>query len=1041
MEDFVTPMLFDGSTTRKRIVSLGGRKRESASESSRDIVHRAREERAKRQYERDLVRCATRTQAVARGARATKNARSVARKAFVDAYGVDGTKVADAAIRDPGYLRSLVYFGNGREDWRVAAGASRQLVASASASASSSSSASDFRLRAEFTALCASAGEGLECESLSIRLRRFVRLLIGSLRETVVADAQTEPLRADSLAALSDCLIAFMRRDDPVWGDSGVALVRGMTTKGDLEALQALCVALVGLDAGDDQTRARRAVRLTCENVAMGGCGDALGWVLATVPGVWRALGEYESIDLWKFTTVRLASEDARDAEERPPWFHGADVALANILQPLSAHVDLLDVGSVRAIAQTITRLVLSPHLSAHLFAVESNSIEDELDREDGDMEDADDDEKKVDVLNLRMVRAQVRRSNRVDESIDLAAVRQTQTFVDVRRFFSDASCVSRFMAKLLPTNDVSACLESAYTFAALVSACETVLKGAEREMFMRSLTFGVDYFVRLWPALVRLRNVEDRKFRQLLGIFAKSYNMYTMISDDEEFYRLGKPLGLQETAVLVGMLRDTLWQLLWVERGPDGTPIREASIMDEYVDAETWHACSSVIARLHDRNGRQQFVDPVAFQMHGNVDIQTLLLEARESKSRASMLLSGAPCLVPFEARVYKFMDVRRMDRQRSSYGYATIRVRRGHLLEDGMNALSSRLTETLGGIVRVQFVNQQGLDEAGVDGGGLFKDFLNDLITEAFDPKFGLFLETPERMLYPNPASEIHAGAKHLEYFYFLGAILGKAVYEGILLDVPLAGFFLASLKGRHIQFNDLTTLDPELYRNLVSLKRYQGDVEDLCLYFTAMDRSGMEETEIELIPHGASTPVTRLNLPRYLHCMSMYLLRVQMHRQLASMKAGFEIMMTKRWLNMFTPAELRLLISGNRTDAMNIADMAANSEFSGGYDASHPVIGAFWEVMKEITPEEQRQVLKFITACSNTPLLGFSHLEPRLTIHRSGTSGIDAPDTTADLNRLPTAATCMNLLKLPPYSSKQMLKDKLLYAVKSGSGFDLS
>jgi hypothetical protein len=133
-----------------------------------------------------------------------------------------------------------------------------------------------------------------------------------------------------------------------VWGDSGVALVRGMTTKGDLEALQALCVALVDLDAGEQQTRARRAVRLTCENVAMGGRGDALGWVLATVPGIWRALGEHESIDLWKFTTGRLASEDARDAEERPPWFRGADAALGNILQPLSAHVDSLDVGSVR---------------------------------------------------------------------------------------------------------------------------------------------------------------------------------------------------------------------------------------------------------------------------------------------------------------------------------------------------------------------------------------------------------------------------------------------------------------------------------------------------------------------------------------------------------------------------------------------------------------------------------------------------------------------------------------------------------------------
>jgi ubiquitin-protein ligase E3 C len=45
------------------------------------------------------------------------------------------------------------------------------------------------------------------------------------------------------------------------------------------------------------------------------------------------------------------------------------------------------------------------------------------------------------------------------------------------------------------------------------------------------------------------------------------------------------------------------------------------------------------------------------------------------------------------------------------------------------------------------------------------------------------------------------------------------------------------------------------------------------------------------------------------------------------------------------------------------------------------------------------------------------------------------------TADLTRLPTAATCMNLLKLPPYTTKQAIKEKLMYAIKSGSGFDLS
>lgn len=60
---------------------------------------------------------------------------------------------------------------------------------------------------------------------------------------------------------------------------------------------------------------------------------------------------------------------------------------------------------------------------------------------------------------------------------------------------------------------------------------------------------------------------------------------------------------------------------------------------------------------------------------------------------------------------------------------------------------------------------------------------------------------------------------------------------------------------------------------------------------------------------------------------------------------------------------------------------------------------------------------------------------YLEPQLCIQMSGSMLDPEPD------RLPTSATCMNLLKLPPYRNHQMMKDKLLYAIHSTAGFDLS
>ena len=43
--------------------------------------------------------------------------------------------------------------------------------------------------------------------------------------------------------------------------------------------------------------------------------------------------------------------------------------------------------------------------------------------------------------------------------------------------------------------------------------------------------------------------------------------------------------------------------------------------------------------------------------------------------------------------------------------------------------------------------------------------------------------------------------------------------------------------------------------------------------------------------------------------------------------------------------------------------------------------------------------------------------------------------------DTARLPTSSTCFNLLKLPIYKSKRALREKLLYAIHSGAGFELS
>lgn len=104
-------------------------------------------------------------------------------------------------------------------------------------------------------------------------------------------------------------------------------------------------------------------------------------------------------------------------------------------------------------------------------------------------------------------------------------------------------------------------------------------------------------------------------------------------------------------------------------------------------------------------------------------------------------------------------------------------------------------------------------GTFRAGIDGGGVFKEFLTSLTKEVFDTDRGLWLANTKNELYPNPHAYATEGecypchshgrssidileAHSLNWYRFIGRILGKALYEGILVDVAFASFFLAKV-----------------------------------------------------------------------------------------------------------------------------------------------------------------------------------------------------------------------------------------------------
>jgi hypothetical protein len=251
-------------------------------------------------------------------------------------------------------------------------------------------------------------------------------------------------------------------------------------------------------------------------------------------------------------------------------------------------------------------------------------------------------------------------------------------------------------------------------------------------------------------------------------------------------------------------------------------------------------------------------------------------LSELPEARRVASVLLR-MPYTIPFDSRLRVLRRWLNDDREEREgmmlMGQLPfmITVRREHLLRDAHVALRG-LGPQLRSPLRVRFLDSFGAEEAGL-GVGVAKEFLVDVLKAGFDPAFGLFASTPDGLIYPNPAAKLRV-EDAMSLYETLGAILAKALYEGILVELPLARFFVARLLGRTNTIADMPDFDRSLFESLMFLKRFEGSAADFeALTLTFAIEQYTDETlpatarrQVPLKTNGASISVNKSNCTEY-------------------------------------------------------------------------------------------------------------------------------------------------------------------------------
>jgi E3 ubiquitin-protein ligase TRIP12 len=395
-------------------------------------------------------------------------------------------------------------------------------------------------------------------------------------------------------------------------------------------------------------------------------------------------------------------------------------------------------------------------------------------------------------------------------------------------------------------------------------------------------------------------------------------------------------------------------------------------------------------------------------------------------------------------------------------------VRIRREHALSSAIKVFSS--PQTRKHVLEVEFYDEVGTGIGPTNefyalvskdlqraSHGIFRSEHSATTTTKTDNAESL-VNAPHG-LFPKPFRAVPNASKAIEIFRCVGRAIGKVLQDGRLLDVKFNPNFFKKLYGLPLCLDDLELLEPELFSTLKKLETAVRDgsgrldgakIEDLCLEFALPDGANIEGASV------ADEVVTAENASRYIAAVVDDVLGAGVEPLFQACREGFaDIVSNPSQLAMFSLSEIDALTCGvDEQTKWSERDLREHILCDHGYQVNSKPVVNLREILTNMSDAERRSFLKFTTGSPRLPIGGLASLNPKLkvvckqpTVLSEVGGGMNAAEMISEGTELadadlPSAMTCANYLKLPPYSSKEALELKLKLAISEGVGsFDLS
>ncbi|XP_058850690.1 probable E3 ubiquitin-protein ligase HECTD4 isoform X1 [Acipenser ruthenus] len=339
-----------------------------------------------------------------------------------------------------------------------------------------------------------------------------------------------------------------------------------------------------------------------------------------------------------------------------------------------------------------------------------------------------------------------------------------------------------------------------------------------------------------------------------------------------------------------------------------------------------------------------------------------------------------------------------------------------------------------------------------------GSFRHFLWQVCKELQSSALSLLMPCPSSaanrnkgkyILTPGPITYAEEQLLH-----FLGQLLGIGIRADLPLPLDLLSSFWKVLVGE--------SLDPEAdlheadvlthnYIKRVENVNDETELEALCTEITSQHHSSespespnkpcckftyitMTGDEVELCPGGRNIIVGWENKDMYASAIrSLRLRELQNSECMTAVRAGLGSIIPLQLLTTLTALEVELRTCG--LPYINLEFLKAHTMYQVGLMETDPHIEFFWTALEMFTQEELCKFIKFACNQERIPFTcpckdggpDTAHVPPypMKIAPPDGTSG--SPDS-----RYIRVETCMFMIKLPQYSSLEIMLEKLRYAI---------